>query len=255
MKIDCEKEILRIQSFLKETLKKTGKKKIIVAVSGGVDSSVSVSLCSKAIGVENMILVLLPYGNLNQKGLKNSMLLINHLNVPQKSIKTIDIRPAVDLVCKHLGISETEHTRKGNIMARIRMIMLFDIAKKSDALVLGTENRSEYYLGYFTRFGDEASDIEPIRHLFKTQVYELARILDIPPEIISSPPTAGLWEGQTDEDQFGFSYKEADKILELYFDQNVPFDKISLTDHPKRNEVRKIVLQNKFKHKTPYLPR
>ena len=102
--------------------------------------------------------------------------------------------------------------RRGNIATRMRMILLYDLAKKYQALVLGTENRSEYLLGYYTRFGDEASDLAPIRELYKTQVKQLACYLKIPEKIINKTPTAGMWIGQTDEGEFGFTYKEADGI-------------------------------------------
>jgi NAD+ synthase len=111
-------------------------------------------------------------------------------------------------------------------MARIRMIILFDLAKKNHALVCGTENRSENLLGYFTRFGDQASDLEPIGHLYKTQVYELAEYLKVPKDIIEQKPTAGLWKNQTDEKEFGFSYKEADPVLHHYFDKKMGVDRI-----------------------------
>ena len=103
----------------------------------------------------------------------------------------------------------------------MRMIVLFDLSKKLRALVVGTENKTEHILGYYTRFGDEASDIEPLKHLYKFQVYELARYLKIPDYIVSKPPSAGLWAGQTDEGELGFTYEQADTILSLYFDRHL----------------------------------
>jgi NAD+ synthase len=100
------------------------------------------------------------------------------------------------------------------------MVCLFDFAKAVDGLVIGTENKSEHLLGYFTRFGDQASDLEPITHLFKTQIYQLAKYLKIPDPIITKPPTANLWANQTDEQELGFSYSQADPILSLYHDQH-----------------------------------
>src|SRR5258708_26883046 len=103
----------------------------------------------------------------------------------------------------------------------MRMIILYDLAKKYKALVCGTENKSENLLGYFTRFGDQASDIEPIEHLYKTQVYQLAKYLNLPDAIITQQPSAGLWQGQTDEGQFGFTYEEADQVLFLHFEKKL----------------------------------
>ncbi|MBI2190192.1 MAG: NAD(+) synthase, partial [Candidatus Levybacteria bacterium] len=132
----------------------------------------------------------------------------------------LSIKSIVDKLAKTLGVQPLKDSiRLGNIMARVRMILLYDLAKKHQALVCGTENRSEYHLGYFTRFGDEASDFEPIRHLYKTQVYQLASYLGVPKTVIDKKPTAGLWAEQTDEGEFGFSYKEADPVLYLYFDK------------------------------------
>ena len=137
-------------------------------------------------------------------------------------------------------------------MARIRMIFLYDLAKKHNALVCGTENKSEFYLGYFTRFGDEASDFEPIRHLYKTQIYQLADYLNLPKKIVSQSPTAGLWIGQTDEKDFGFSYQEADMVLNLYLDQKKSLEEITSKNFPHGKKIIARVSKNSFKHLSPY---
>jgi len=135
--------------------------------------------------------------------------------------------------------------RLANLAARIRMMILFDQAKKLDGLVIGTENRSETLLGYFTRFGDQASDLEPIAHLYKTQVIELAKELNIPQTIIDKPPSADLWSGQTDEKELGFSYQQADPIL-IQLDQGQ-----TPTDDLAAQVVAKVNAAN-FKHQVPY---
>jgi NAD+ synthase len=164
----------------------------------------------------------------------------------------IDIKKAVDDICwNEMGM---DNIRKGNIMARVRMIYVFDQAKKRNALVVGTENKSEHLLGYFTRFGDEASDVEPIAHLYKTQVIELATHLPIPQSILMKPPSAGLWPEQTDEGEFGFSYKDADQVLALFFDEKKSVDEVVALGFD-RELIKKIqarVSQNSFKHMTPY---
>src|SRR6185437_1909750 len=142
--------------------------------------------------------------------------------------------------------------RIGNIAARMRMIILFDLAKKHKALVCGTGNKSENLLGYFTRFGDQASDIEPIEHLYKTQVYQLALYLKLPEEIIQQEPSAGLWKGQIDEGQFGFTYEEADQVLYLYFEKNLPIEKIEELGLSNAQKILDWHVQNRFKHETPY---
>jgi len=125
------------------------------------------------------------------------------------------------------------------------MIVLYDLAKKHQGLVCGTENKSEFLLGYFTRFGDEASDFEPIRHLYKTQIFELAKYLDLPKVIINQVPTAGLWSGQTDEKEFGFSYTEADKTLDLYSNNRKAISTNS-------QKILSRINKNSFKHHLPY---
>jgi len=129
---------------------------------------------------------------------------------------------------------------------------LFDLAKKKQALVCGTENKTEHLLGYFTRFGDEASDFEPIRHLYKTEVLKLALYLGVPEKIINQPPSAGLWPGQTDEGDFGFSYKEADQVLELYLEKKLKLEEIEKKGFKKAGKIIARLKQNLFKHQTPY---
>lgn len=132
------------------------------------------------------------------------------------------------------------------------MIYLYDLSKKQRALVVGTENRSEHLLGYFTRFGDEASDIEPIRCLYKTQIYQLANYLKVPEYFINQPPTAGLWRNQTDEEEFGFSYQEADPVLYLYFDKNLSVEKIKELGYKNARKIIDFALNNRYKHLVPY---
>jgi NAD+ synthase len=137
-------------------------------------------------------------------------------------------------------------------MARIRMIILFDLAKQLNAMVCGTENKSEKLLGYFTRFGDAASDLEPLSHLYKTQVFQLAKYLKVPKFITDQSPTAGLWDGQTDENDFGFTYKEADQILHFYCDKKMKMEEIKRLKFKNAEKIIKRYNANKFKQKTPY---
>ena len=133
------------------------------------------------------------------------------------------------------------------------MIVVYDWAKKLPGLVVGTENRSEHLLGYYTRFGDETNDVEPIRNLYKTQVYQVAKYLKLPNVVLTKAPTAGLWEGQTDEGEFGFTYAEADEILSAVIDQKQSVDEVVLTFPPKTvKAVLSLVKSNGFKHKLPY---
>lgn len=218
-KVDTRKATKNFVKLIRTSCKKEGVTDVLIGVSGGVDSATSLSLTVKALGKNHVYPVLLPYGDLSNQGTKDAWLIINYLQIPKKQVITIDIRPFTDAVVA--VDSDMDEGRRGNVMARMRMIVLFDLAKKFNRLVVGTENKSEHLLGYYTRFGDEASDIEPIRGLYKFQVYELAKFLNIPQKILEKSPTAGLWEGQTDEGEFGFSYKIADEILYLHFEKKL----------------------------------
>lgn len=243
--INPSEEEARIVSFLKSTFAKQKMTKAVIAISGGIDSATSLRLLSKAIPKENIIALHLPYFNEIDKDVSE---LENWLEM---RITTVSIRKIADEIIARLGISEEDIVRRGNIMARVRMITLFDFAKKENALVVGTENKSEYHLGYFTRFGDEASDIEPIQHLYKTQVYELARYLSLPKSIIDKSPSANLWITQTDEGEFGFTYKEADSVLYLYFDQRKTIEEIE-KKHPNAKKIIDFAKKNSYKHRVPY---
>jgi len=251
--MNIQRESDQIVSFLKETFQKAGFSQAVIAVSGGVDSAVSLALAVNALGGDNVYPILLPYGILNTQGVLDAMEVINQLHIPLAHVVRIDIKPAVDTVIgkEVLGM---DNVRKGNVMARARMIYLFDQAKKRQALVVGTENKSEKLLGYFTRFGDEASDVEPIAHLYKTQVVELATHLLIPQSILMKPPSAGLWPEQTDEGEFGFSYKDADQILAFLYDEKKSVEEIVRSGFDKAliEKILMRVSKNSFKHTTPY---
>ncbi len=252
-KINPEKISSKIISFLKKTFAKELFTKAVIGLSGGIDSSVNCSLTVKALGENNVYPLILPYGNLNKQAEKDALKITEFLKIPKDNIIKINIKKLVDdfvFYDPNLSI-----VRKGNIMARVRMILIFDQAKKRNALVVGTENKSEHLLGYFTRFGDESSDIEPARSLYKTQLYDLAKYLGLPAFILNKKPTAGFWQDQTDEGEFGFSYKEADEILYRHFDLMIPFDKLLAEGFDKKvaEKVKARVEMNDFKHRLPYL--
>jgi len=244
----------KIITFIRETFAKANFQNAVIALSGGIDSSSSLVLTVRALGAMHVYPVLMPYGALNTQGVLDAMNFLTEIKFPVSHITRVDIRPIVDAVTAKEGV--VDNVRKGNVMARSRMIVLFDQAKKRNALVMGTENKSEHLLGYYTRFGDEASDIEPLRNLYKTQVYELAQYLGVPKQIINKKPTAGLWEGQTDEGEFGFSYQVADEILYRYFDEKKTKEDIIKEGFASGmvDKVLGFVQKNNFKHQLPILP-
>lgn len=264
MKLDLslnpQKETGQIVTFIRKKVQNTPFSKVVVGLSGGVDSAVSTALAVRALGKENVHVGIFPYGELHTEGEQDAVLVTDHLNISQSNIHTIDIKNMVDAIGPDLAVlgstlTEFDQLRKGNIAVRTRMILLFDLAKKLSALVLGTENKTEHLLGYFTRFGDEASDIEPVRTFYKTQVKQLAQYLQLPQKIIAKAPTAGMWKGQTDEGEFGFSYKDADQILYLYFDKKLKKSEIEKEGFRIEliHKILERVEKNKFKHELPYI--
>jgi len=249
LKINTKEETGKIIAFIKNTLTKQKIAKVVIGVSGGIDSATSLFLLKNVISVKNIQVVTLPYFT-NQ--LEDIDELVRSINLPKENLEIISIQPIVDRIIKTLAIDQSDSLRKGNVMARVRMIILYDLAKKTDALVCGTENKSELLLGYFTRFGDEASDIELIRHLYKTQVYELAKYLGVPRKIIDKQPSANLWGKQTDESEFGFSYQEADKTLCLYFEKKLSIEEIKKQGLRNAGKIIEFAKKNSYKHHVPY---
>lgn len=248
---DPEKEIDRIVVFLERTFQKQKISKAVIGVSGGIDSATSLSLVVKAIGPENVTAIHMPYFQKKDPSIEE---LIEQLKIPKQNFQIISIKKPVDVIAKNLEIytsSQIGKVRFGNIAARVRMITLFDYAKKEQALVVGTENKSEHILSYFTRFGDEASDVEPIQHLYKTQIYQIVEKLKVPRSILTAKPTAGLWNGQTDEKEFGFSYEEADQVMYLKFEKKQSQSAIEkkFKNAPK---ILEWIQRNEYKHEVPY---
>lgn len=237
----------KIVTFLKGVFAQSGISKCVIAWSGGIDSTVSLYLLSQAIPKENITVLHLPYATSYENDLK---LIQNELGLKDDQVRVISIKSTVDLVCDVRSIDDP--LRKGNIMARMRMVVLYDVAKELNALVCGTENRTEDLLGYFTRFGDQASDIEPIQHLYKTEVFALAKELDVPQTFITRAPTAGLWTGQTDEGEFGFTYEEADKVLFGYFDEKKSIAELEQDGLRNAGKIIALAKKNAFKHEVPY---
>jgi NAD+ synthase (glutamine-hydrolysing) len=196
-------------SFLKdEVVARRGFTKGIVGLSGGVDSSLTAFLAAEALGRENVMGLRIPYRTSSPESLEHAQLVIDKLGIPSV---TIDISETVDAYLKAAG--DADPGRKGNVMARERMIALFDMSAKYQALPLGTGNKSERLLGYFTWHADDTPPVNPLGDLFKTQVWALARHVGVPDVIVSKPATADLIHGQTDEGDFGISYPKADRIL------------------------------------------
>ena len=197
-----------LTGFLREELRRRGFGKAVVGLSGGVDSAVTAALAVRALGEEHVIGVRLPYRTSSPDSLAHAELVATALGIP---LRTLDITGAVDGYLAQEP--DADATRRGNVMARVRMLALFDLGARHQALPLGTGNKTERLLGYFTWHGDDAPPVNPLGDLFKTQVWQLARHLGIPAPVVEKPPTADLVAGQTDEGDLGIRYARADEIL------------------------------------------
>ena len=194
--------------FLRDELTRRGFRKVVVGVSGGVDSAVTAFLAARAFGPENVVGVRMPYRTSSPESLQHGQLVIDALGIEGR---TLDISAAVDGYLQHEP--DADPARRGNVMARMRMITLFDLSARYRAIPLGTGNKTERLFGYFTWHADDSPPINPLGDLFKTQVWALARHLGVPEVIVGKAPSADLVVGQTDEGDFGISYPKADELL------------------------------------------
>lgn len=206
-------------SFLKEELEKTGLKKVVLGLSGGIDSAVVALLAKKAFE-ENLLCVMLPSSQSSPQSLNDAKELCSVHNL------AYEIIPIGELVDTYSKIQTLTPLRMGNFAARMRMAVLYDVSAREKALVLGTGNKSELLLGYGTLHGDLACAINPIGDIYKSDIFTLARHLGVTQAIISKPPSADLWEGQSDEAELGFSYAKIDQFLKAYVDNQIPQDEL-----------------------------
>lgn len=203
-----------LTGFIKTEISRAGFSKAVLGLSGGIDSALACYLAAEALGAENVMTVRMPYKTSSQDSLDHAQLVIDALKVQSLTIPITEmVDPLID------RFPEMDPRRKGNIMARQRMIILFDQSEAFKGLVIGTGNKTEILLGYSTLYGDSACAINPLGDLYKAQVRQLSRDMGVPAPILDKAPSADLWVGQTDEKELGFTYEEADKILSLLIDQ------------------------------------
>lgn len=197
-----------LSAFIEDEVRKSGFGRVVVGLSGGVDSATAAALASKALGPRNVWGLLLPYRESSPESREHAALVVRWLEI---NSETIDISPMIDAYFAHEP--EADRVRRGNKMARERMTILYDYSAKLRALVLGTSNKTELLLGYGTLYGDMASALNPLGDLYKTHIRGLARHLGVPPAISGKAPSADLWAGQTDEAELGFTYEDVDRLL------------------------------------------
>jgi len=204
------REIARIEEMIRRAVAQSKASGAVLGISGGIDSAVAAALCMRALGPKNVLALMMPSAVTSERDIVDARVLCEDLGI---ECRNISIEPMLISFKQLPDYTETPYLI-GNVMARIRMAVLYYHANREHFLVCGTSNKSEYMLGYCTKFGDSAADLQPILHLYKTEIYRVANELEIPPSIIGKIPSAGLWPGQTDEQELGISYRDIDATLQ-----------------------------------------
>jgi NAD+ synthase len=248
LKINCAMVEKILVEFIKDSVLKNGFQNAIVGVSGGLDSAVVLALCKKALGARHTFALLLPYRVSAPESRRHGEMICDRFKVPYE---VIDISPAVDAYFDRYPT--VNNLQIGNKCARERMSVLYDYSVRRKALVAGTSNKSELLVGYSTQFGDSAAAFLPIGDLYKTQLFELARHLGIPEEIVAKSPSADLWPGQTDEGEIGIAYKDLDVILHLMVDMRWDEGEIIERGYslPLIRRVKSMIVNSQFKRTMP----
>lgn len=241
-----------LRRFIREEVTKAGFDRGVIGLSGGLDSSVVAFLTAQALGAENTYGVLLPYKTSDPSSVSDAQEIIRALGI---QAITVDITPMVDAYLDQ--VSDADRIRRGNVMARTRMIVLYDLSAALRALVIGTSNKTELLVGYGTLYGDMAAALWPLGDLYKTEVRLLAAHLGVPSRIIEKTPTADLWIGQSDEDELGLPYEILDGILVELVDKRVPFDALIERgyDEASVRRVMTMVQSSQFKRRMPLCPK
>jgi NAD+ synthase len=236
--------------FLRDECRHAGFSRAVLGLSGGVDSAVVAALSAEAMGKENVKGVLMPYRTSSPQSRADAELVVRQLGIGSE---VVDITPMVDAYPAPGAAGD--RVRQGNIMARQRMIVLYDISSRDRALVLGTSNKTELLLGYGTLFGDMASALNPLGDLYKTQVWQLAAGLGIPRQIIEKKPSADLWEGQTDEGELGLTYGAVDRLLYAMIDERRSEAELRAMGFQADfiGKVKELIRVNQFKRRPPVI--
>ncbi len=247
--LDAKLAIGVLEGFIRNEVNKVGFSKAVVALSGGIDSALSLAVAARAMGPGNVLALLMPYRTSSPASRNDAEELVEKLGVQSK---IIDVSNMVDA---YVNEYELSNIRKGNVMARARMIALYDHSEEFTGLVVGTSNKTELLLGYGTIYGDMASAINPLGDLYKTQVRQISEAMELPESIVNKAPSADLWEGQQDEDEIGFTYRDIDRLLYLLIDErwSVPEITSSGIELQFVDQLISRVRRNQFKRRPPII--
>ncbi|MGH2446458.1 MAG: NAD+ synthase [Candidatus Limnocylindria bacterium] len=241
-----------IIGFIRSQMEQTGFERIVLGLSGGVDSATVAFLCERAVGADNLLGIRMPYRTSSEASETDALRVVEALGC---RTERVDITPMVDPMLELIGPGDDPAllVRRGNVMARQRMIVVYDRSAAWDALVAGTSNKTEALLGYGTLFGDMASAFAPIGDLYKTQLRGVARHLGVPEEVMVKPPSADLWPGQTDEQELGRSYDSLDRVLFALVDRRWTVDRCVSAGLPRDlvEWVARRVARMEFKRQLP----
>jgi NAD+ synthase len=234
--------------FVRDAVHKNGFERAVIALSGGIDSALSAFISAEALGPQNVLAIQMPYQTSSPQSMSDGQAVIEALGIQHD---VVEITPMVEPLFARYP--DMNNLRRGNIMARQRMIILYDQSVAFGGLAMGTSNKTETLLGYTTIFGDNAAAIQPITDLYKNQVFQLAEAMGIPDSILNKPPSADLWEGQTDEGELGYTYDSVDQLLFLMVDERYTIEEC-VDEGFEENFVRQVwqqVRRNHYKRTQP----
>jgi NAD+ synthase len=237
-------------AFIRNEVRKVGVERVVLGLSGGVDSSLAAFLAAEALGPENVLGIRMPYRASSAESLEHATLVSDATGI---ATATVEITPQIDAYFERFA--DATPLRRGNKMARERMTILYDHSASWRALVLGTSNKTELLLGYGTLHGDMASALNPLGDLYKTQVWALSEAVGVPAPIVEKQPSADLWQGQTDEHELGFEYREVDRLLYLMIDERWEDDELAAAGFAPAfvAKVRGMVQRSQFKRRLPVI--
>ncbi len=236
--------------FIQNEVQKVGFERVVLGLSGGVDSSLVANLASQALGPKNVLAVIMPYKSSDPKSLSDALQVVQQLGINHLEV---EITPQIDAYFERFP--DADQRRKGNKMARERMTILYDQSSVFRALVIGTSNKTELLLGYGTIYGDMASAINPVGDLYKTQVWQLADAVGVPTAIVQKAPSADLWAGQSDETELGFQYRMIDQFLYYLVDRRYSKEELARLGFEPAfiEDVIRRVRDNQYKRRLPVI--